>query len=391
MSMQAVMRTGAEPPPAPSPARPMTVLVVDDTLIGRATVSTLVRRLGHRCIEASDGAGAVQAYRTYRPDVVLMDVVMPGMDGLEATRQLRRLTADTFLPILLLSARSDDTDMIAGLQAGADDYLTKPINFAILTAKLANCGRQLMMHASMANYRAEQEEEIEFARHVIERQVQGKAANDRRVRYSVTPTAQFSGDIVAVSHSPSGALYALLADATGHGLAAAISVLPVLQVFFGMAKKNLSLGLMASEINRHLSTTLPVGRFVAATIVRIEGSEGEVWVGGTPEVLLLDRSGQVHARFASMNLPLGIDVDDAANVPPQRFDWTPGDQLVLCSDGLLEAHNRVGEAFGSQRLEATLCDAAPSRRHDSVRDALTVHLDGALAHDDVSLMVIDLE
>ncbi|MGC4402908.1 PP2C family protein-serine/threonine phosphatase [Methyloversatilis sp. MC4-4] len=376
---------------AAAPLRQMTVLVVDDTLVGRATVSALVRRLGHRCIEASDGAGAVQAYRAYRPDVVLMDVVMPGMDGLEATRELRRLAADTFLPILLLSARSDDADMIAGLEAGADDYLTKPINFAILTAKLANCARQIVMHASMANYRAEQEEEIEFARHVIERQVQGKAVDDRRVRYSVTPTAQFSGDIVAVSHSPSGALYALLADATGHGLAAAISVLPVLQVFFGMAKKNLSLGLMASEINRHLMSTLPVGRFVAATMVRLDAGEGEVWVGGTPEVLWLDRSGAVIERFASANLPLGIDVDDAMDVPPQRFTWTPGDQLVLCSDGLVEALGIGGDAFGQQRFEQVLHDNAPARRHDAVRAALAMHLDGALAHDDVSLMVIDLD
>lgn len=376
---------------AAAPLRQMTVLVVDDTLVGRATVSALVRRLGHRCIEASDGAGAVQAYRAYRPDVVLMDVVMPGMDGLEATRELRRLAADTFLPILLLSARSDDADMIAGLEAGADDYLTKPINFAILTAKLANCARQIVMHASMANYRAEQEEEIEFARHVIERQVQGKAVDDRRVRYSVTPTAQFSGDIVAVSHSPSGALYALLADATGHGLAAAISVLPVLQVFFGMAKKNLSLGLMASEINRHLMSTLPVGRFVAATMVRLDAGEGEVWVGGTPEALWLDRSGAVIERFASANLPLGIDVDDAMDVPPQRFTWTPGDQLVLCSDGLVEALGIGGDAFGQQRFEQVLHDNAPARRHDAVRAALAMHLDGALAHDDVSLMVIDLD
>ncbi|MBL8468737.1 PP2C family protein-serine/threonine phosphatase [Methyloversatilis discipulorum] len=374
-----------------APLRQMTVLVVDDTLVGRATVGALVRRLGHRCIEASDGAGAVQAYRAYRPDVVLMDVVMPGMDGLEATRELRRLAAGTFLPILLLSARSDDADMIAGLEAGADDYLTKPINFAILTAKLANCARQIVMHASMANYRAEQEEEIEFARHVIERQVQGKAVDDRRVRYSVTPTAQFSGDIVAIARSPSGALYALLADATGHGLAAAISVLPVLQVFFGMAKKNLSLGLMASEINRHLMSTLPVGRFVAATMVRLDAGEGEVWVGGTPEALWLDRSGAVIQRFASANLPLGIDVDDAMDVPPQRFTWTPGDQLVLCSDGLIEAQGLHGHAFGQQRFEQVLHDAVPAQRHDAVRAALAVHLDGALAHDDVSLMVIDLD
>lgn len=371
--------------------RSMTVLVVDDTLVGRATVSALVRRLGHRCIEASDGAGAVQAFRAFRPDVVLMDVVMPGMDGLQATRELRRLCADTWMPILLLSARADDADMIAGLEAGADDYLTKPINFSILTAKLATCARQIAMQDSMANYRAEQEEETEFARSVMERQVQGKTMHDPRVRYSVTPTAQFSGDIVAVSRSPSGALYTLLADATGHGLAAAISVLPVLQVFFGMAQKNLSLGLMASEINRHLLSTLPVGRFVAASMIRLDRGQGEVWVGGTPEVLWLDRSGSINERFASANLPLGIDCDDAANNPPHHFTWTPGDQLVLCSDGLAEAQNARGEEFGSPRLERVLHDSVPARRHDAVREALAMHLDGALAHDDVSLMVVDLD
>ncbi|MDP2869270.1 PP2C family protein-serine/threonine phosphatase [Methyloversatilis sp.] len=373
------------------PVRQMTVLVVDDTLIGRATVSALVRRLGYRCIEASDGAAALQAFRSARPDIVLMDVVMPGMDGLEATRELRRLCAGIWLPILLLSARSDDDDMIAGLEAGADDYLSKPIRRAILAAKLSACARQLALQADMNNYRAEQEAEIEFARGVIERQVQGKAVSDPRVRYSVTPTTQFSGDIVAVSRAPSGALYALLADATGHGLAAAISVLPVLQVFFGMAAKNLSLGLMAGEINRHLMSSLPIGRFVAASMVRLDEGFGELWVGGTPEVLWLDRSGAVRERFASANLPLGIDADDPLNVPPRHFRWTPGDQLVLCSDGLLEAHAPSGDAFGSARLERLLGDNPPAHRHDAVRRALDVHLDGASAHDDVSLLVIDLD
>ncbi|MFH1815968.1 MAG: SpoIIE family protein phosphatase [Pseudomonadota bacterium] len=373
------------------PVRQMTVLVVDDTLIGRATVSALVRRLGYRCIEASDGAAALQAFRSVRPDIVLMDVVMPGMDGLQATRELRRLCAGIWLPILLLSARSDDEDMIAGLEAGADDYLSKPIRRAILAAKLSACARQLALQADMNNYRAEQEAEIEFARGVIERQVQGKAVSDPRVRYSVTPTTQFSGDIVAVSRSPSGALYALLADATGHGLAAAISVLPVLQVFFGMAAKNLSLGLMAAEINRHLMSSLPVGRFVAASIVRLGEGSGELWVGGTPEVLWLDRSGAVLERFASANLPLGIDADDPVNVPSRHFRWTPGDQLVLCSDGLLEAHSPSGEPFGSARLERLLGNSPPAQRHDAVRRALDVHLDGASAHDDVSLLVIDLD
>jgi DNA-binding response OmpR family regulator len=371
--------------------RKLTVLVVDDTLVGRATVTALLRRLGIRYIEAADGHAAIKAFLTYQPDIVLMDVEMPGMDGLDATRELRRLHADTWLPILLLSARSDDEDMIAGLEAGADDYLAKPIRRAILVAKLTACARQLSMQASMAVYRAEQEAEIEFAHKVIERQVQGKMFDDPRVRHSVTPTTKFSGDIVALSQAPSGARYALLADATGHGMAAAISVLPVLQVFFGMAAKNLTLQLMAGEMNRHLLSTLPIGRFVAASMVRLGDGFGELWVGGTPEVLWLDSNGAVKDRFVSSNLPLGIDGDDAMSVPPRHFRWTPGDQLVLCSDGLIEAQNARGDAFGSQRLEDALRRCAAAERHDSVRRALAMHLDGAPAHDDVSLMVIDLD
>ncbi len=369
----------------------MTVLVVDDTLVGRATVSALVRRLGHHSLEASDGAEALKVFLTERPDVVLMDVVMPGMDGLEATRALRQLTADTLLPILLLSARGDDRDMIAGLEAGADDYLTKPINFSILAAKLRNCERQLSMHARLSQFRAEHEAELELARRVIDRHVQGKADEDARVRHTVIPTANLSGDVVAVARSPDGALYALLADATGHGLAAAISALPVLQVFFGVARKGLPLGLMAAEMNRHLLSTLPVGRFVAATLLRVSRGEGEIWVGGTPEALLLDEDGGVLMRFTSTNLPLGILDEGHQSLPVTRVVWPPGAQLVLCSDGLLEARSRNGLCFGRSCLEQVLGSTSRAQRHDAVREALSMHLQGACAHDDVSLMTIDLD
>ena len=133
----------------------------------------------------------------------------------------------------------------------------------------------------------------------------------------------------------------------------------------------------------------PRGRVVAAAV---PGESLDSGLGELPHYRLwLDRSGLVNERFPSINLPLGIDADDATNVPPRHFRWTPGDQLVLCSDGLAEARNLRGEPFGAARLETVLHDNAPARRHDAVREALGMHLDGALAHDDVSLMVIDLD
>lgn len=84
---------------------------------------------------------------------------------------------------------------------------------------------------------------------------------------------------------------------------------------------------------------------------------------------MADKQGVVKERFGSANLPLGIDADCPVNVPPRHFRWTQGDQLVLCSDGLLEAQSPGGEAFGSPRLEAVLRDTLPTQRNATMRCA----------------------
>jgi len=109
------------------------VLVVDDDPIMRDTLAYNLRREGYECFLAVDGTQALGMARTERPDLVLLDLMMPGIDGLEVCRMLRR---DSDLPILILTAKDDEFDKVLGLEVGADDYITKPFSIRELLARV---------------------------------------------------------------------------------------------------------------------------------------------------------------------------------------------------------------------------------------------------------------
>jgi len=217
-------------------------------------------------------------------------------------------------------------------------------------------------------------------------------AVDWRIRGYAWAAQRFSGDVVVAARSPGGRLYVMLADAMGHGLAAAISLLPAITVFYGMAARNLPLGMMVGEMNSKLRGTMPVGRFVAATLLCIDEQHrsGEVWIGGNPDVLWLDGDGNVIERFASNRLPLGIADTSPLYAHPGFFEWSERGQLFACSDGLGEARNAAGEPFESERIMVALAGTAPQRRIATVESALRHHLAGVAAEDDIALLTIDL-
>ncbi len=107
---------------------PQTVLVVDDDREIARLVRAYLEQAGYRALCAHDGATALRTLRTERPDLLILDLMLPDRDGLEIARQLRADPATAALPILMLTARVDDTDRIVGLELGADDYITKPFN-----------------------------------------------------------------------------------------------------------------------------------------------------------------------------------------------------------------------------------------------------------------------
>jgi CheY-like chemotaxis protein len=376
---------------------PLKVLVVDDTATNRQILQVFLKKLGFVVIAAEDGAQAVKKFESESPDLILMDVMMPVMDGYEATREIKRLSK-RWVPVVFLSALDKEENLVAGLDAGGDDYLAKPVNFVILDAKLRSLRRSLDLQRQLdeqsqrlQEYHDFQESENQLAQDIVKRQMLRSELSDPSVHHWVAPAANFSGDIVAATRGPAGELYILLADATGHGLGAAICTLPVLSVFYSLAESGAAMSWIITEINRQLKATMPIGRFVAATVLCINQAKGEaeVWVGGTPDLLLIDESGALKQGIVAEHLPLGIDDLSAEEAKPLLLSVLPTDQFVVFSDGVLEAGNSEDEQFGFGQMRAALASAPRQRRLEAVQDALIRHVGSGTPHDDISLMVVD--
>ena len=116
------------------------ILVVDDSPIERHVLTELLIKNGYQVISADSGERAVAIARQELPDLILMDVVMPGMNGYQATRTISRDEGTRHIPIIMCTSKSEETDKIWGMRQGAQDYLVKPLDHAALLAKIAACG-----------------------------------------------------------------------------------------------------------------------------------------------------------------------------------------------------------------------------------------------------------
>lgn len=119
----------------------MHILFADDAKATALPVIEFLRQRGHRVTYVQDGAAAVDAYLAELPDMVLMDVVMPVMDGVEATRRIKALGGARWVPVVMLTSLSATEEMVAGLEAGADEYLVKPVVFEVLDARIRSMQR----------------------------------------------------------------------------------------------------------------------------------------------------------------------------------------------------------------------------------------------------------
>ena len=125
---------------------PALILIVDDNETNRDILLSRLGTQGYRLLQAADGQEALDIARGERPDLILLDVMMPKIDGFDVCRQLKADASLPFMPIILVTAKADSKDVVAGLDAGADEYLTKPIDQAALVARVRSMLRIKALH-----------------------------------------------------------------------------------------------------------------------------------------------------------------------------------------------------------------------------------------------------
>ena len=377
------------------------ILAVDDNIVNIKVLSQYLIKQNYDVITAESGEEAIEKFQSDAPDIILMDIMMGGMNGLEATAIIKALSGDKWVPVIFMSALASEEDKIKGLDVGGDDYITKPIEFNILGAKLKAVQRiadiQYKLSETMAKlqeYKEAEEREQVMAYDLMESLFSTGDLEGKDFHIWHVPATRFSGDLIVAEKYSEDRLYLLHADSTGHGLTAALPLLPVSQTFYHMAKEGYSISHIAKNMNKQLKATMPINRFVAVSLLLIDFNTNviEVWNGGNPPIFLVGENKNIVKKFNSEHLALGILPDVDFDGKTEFVCCEGNNAVVLYSDGLIEAESAEGKEFDEDMLiEVLKSDVDAAILRNNIVAAVSTHLNGGKAHDDMSLVVLNTQ
>lgn len=377
---------------------PLTILIAEDSAADRLLLSTIVRRQGHQVLTAANGAEAVDTFQKQQPDLVLMDALMPVMDGFEAARQIKALAGEALVPIIFLTSLTESEALARCLEAGGDDFLAKPYNQVILAAKIKAMDRLRRLQATVLQQRdliARHHDyllnEQRVAKAVFDKVAHSGCLSAPNIRYLQSPYALFNGDLLLAAYTPAGDMHVMLGDFTGHGLPAAVGAMPLAEVFYGMTAKGYGLAETLREMNAKLKRILPVDMFCCATLLCLsfQSRSVEVWNGGMPDGYLHRMASGERVPLPARHLPLGIlsaqAFDDRTDVYPMAVD----DRVFLLSDGVIDTCDANDKLFGVERLQQVFAaNSEPDRLFEDIEQALRDFR--GQARDDVSMVEVSL-
>ena len=373
----------------------MRILVVDDDSLTRFLLLHMLEDAGYTdCIEADCGREAIQLAEKIKPDVVLFDVFMPDMDGYEVAPVLKKMSGDIYLPIIFITALDDQEGLAKCLEVGGDDFAPKPFDRTILVAKIRAHSRTrlLSIRASHQNQELEYfrngvEREHSIVEHIFSNALKRNKKVSKYFDYRLAPASSFNGDLFLTEPSPSGGLYFLVGDFTGHGLASAIGALPVAKAFQAMTPKGVSIPEMAATINNTLLFLLPGDMFFAAIIGEVSnnGTKITLFNGGMPDMIIVAPDGQIKKRFASLHMALGILDNVEFEDDSEHYEAEIGDRLIGYSDGVIELTNDDEKMLGEDALMAWLKED-PAIEINALSDKLDSFRGNAEQLDDITLV-----
>lgn len=375
--------------------RDLTILYAEDDDDMSGQVAHFLRKKCARVLLAKNGQEALELYQTQRPDMIVSDVMMPEMDGLEFSEIIKQ--RDPAMPIILTTAFNDSSYLHRAIDIGVDNYVLKPVDLAKLHAAMLKSADLMLKTRALATSRAQleayhqaAEEERALVSDLMKRMMQPERMVDERVQFRLHPADLVSGDLIAFHRAHNDRLYLMLADSTGHGLPAALNLLPVNHVFYSMAEKGLPVSQMVEEMNWAVKRQSPADRFVSAFVACIDSYNHiiESWNGGIPAAMMVNEAGNVYHSILPNNLPLGI-LDRTFVARTDMFQWNCHSQLVVYSDGLVEAEDEQGEAWGEGSIQRVMAATAKRDRFDALFDGVHAHLGARRAFDDMTLMMID--
>jgi len=331
------------------------LLLVDDT---PDNLDILVAGLKdeYRLSVAIDGERALQAAARAAPDLVLLDIMMPGLDGYEVCRRLRALPGTADVPIIFLSALEDVQHKARGFEAGANDYLTKPFDLREVRMRV----RALLKAKCYSDAVKEQLQADLQVAHDIQMGMIPRDFTELEERFGVElsgvlePAREIGGDLYSAFVGAAGRLVMLVGDVSGKGIPAALFMVRARSVARLLARVHTEPELILARLNDELSTENPSGMFVTMLCARYDPALRTVAIANAGHCRpVLVRAGEA-PTWAMQDKGTALGFEPELEFPRVDVQLREGDTLVLYTDGVNEAFNPGGECYGDERLLADL-------------------------------------
>ena len=346
------------------------ILVVDDDAISRKILAQLLASAGHDSRECEDGAKALQLIHAKPPSLLLLDFDMPGLNGAEVLRRLRSDPdpAVAQIPAIMLTGHGSEESEVSCLQAGADDFVTKPINAAVLLARIET---QLRLR-SMRRQLERQNDELEGWRRNLERDLEAARLTQQslipqkppplpgwQVAACYRPVIQVGGDIYGWLPMKDSRILFWIADGTGHGAAAALLTTLAKLLFHHGSVEHDAPATVMERVNSDFRSIFGARSFMTAMCVALDPASGHASVvgAGHPPLLVIRDNGATES-IASIAPPLGLI--EHPEFTETGIGFEAGDAFLLYTDGLFGSAKDGRRRLTPQRLEKMLDHSAPS-------------------------------
>lgn len=371
------------------------ILIVDDEPVNRQVFTNYLSLQNYTISQASNGLEALELLESgFKPDLILLDVMMPRLTGYEVTRKIRETWQANELPILLLSAKNQVSDLVVGLDVGANDYLTKPISKDELLARLKTHLNIKQLKAENLRLATELEITRQLQQMLLPRERELGTIAGLDIAGFMEPAEEVGGDYYDVLKY-NGNLKIGIGDVTGHGLESG-----VLMVMVQTAVRTLLCNNETDPV-KFLST---VNRTIYDNVQRMNSDknlslslldykQGQLCLSGQHEEMIVVRADGSLERIDTIDLgfPIGLEEDIGEFIAHTQVQLHPGDVVVLYTDGITEAENLAGEQYGIERL----CEVVRDNRQQTAEQIKQTVLDNVRAHigqqkvyDDITLLVL---
>jgi phosphoserine phosphatase RsbU/P len=370
------------------------VLLVDDV---KANLDILVEGLkpDHKLSLAFNGETALQIAARTPPDLVLLDIVMPDMDGYEVCRRMRKMPETAEVPIMFLSSLEEIKDKTQGFEAGANDYLTKPFDMLEVKARV----RSLLKAKAYQDAVKEQiASELRVAREIqmgmLPHDFEG-LGREYGVEFGAVlePAREVGGDLYGAISAGPDRLMIFLGDVSGKGIPASMFMVRAISLARLLAREIAEPERILARLNDELAADNPSGMFVTFLCATFEPKSGRLAMANGGHCRPILRRAGVAPVWAVRNLGTALGFEPVMDYERTELTLHPGDALVLYSDGVTEAFNPQDDCYGNDRLLADMGAFNGKSAPDITAGLLKrvrAFADGAPQSDDIAILTVQV-